>query len=89
MRRFGMDIGNHRSQPLTEELVRRADLIFTMTGSHLGRVLELVPSAADRCHRLAGDHDIADPIGGSVDDYAACAGHIESALKRRLAGILE
>jgi protein-tyrosine phosphatase len=88
MRRYGVDISDHRSRGLEEELIGQADHILTMTESHRRRVAELVPSAEDRCRLLAGDHEIDDPLGGSVEAYAACADDIEAALKNRLAEIL-
>jgi protein-tyrosine phosphatase len=88
MRRYGLDISDHRSQPLTPELIREADHVLTMTTSHRCRVLELAPSAEGRCRVLAAQGDIEDPIGGSVETYAACAARIETALKERLAELL-
>ncbi len=88
IRRHGMDISDHRSQPLRAELIRQADHILTMTKAHRRRVLEVDASAEAKCDLLANDEDIDDPIGGSVETYAACADRIESALKKRLAGIL-
>jgi protein-tyrosine phosphatase len=88
MKRRGIDLSDHRSQPLTAELIEQADLIYTMTESHRRAVLERVPSAEARCRLLAPDGDIRDPIGQSVEVYAACAQRIESALKGRLAEVL-
>ena len=31
---MGLDISDHQTQPLTEPLVRHADVIFTMTRAH-------------------------------------------------------
>lgn len=88
MRRYGLDLSDHRSQPLAAELIRQADHVLTMTETHRRRVLELVPSAQRRCRMLAGQGDIEDPIGGSVETYGACAARIESALRERLAEVL-
>ena len=83
MSRRGADLSGHRTQPLTAELIRQADHIYVMTRKHLDRVVEMVPSATDRCH-LLGDGDIHDPIGGSIDVYAECADRIEASLRARL-----
>ena len=40
------DLSNHFSQPVTNDLLRRADLIYTMTEAHREEVLELL--ARDR-----------------------------------------
>lgn len=37
----GLDLGSHRSSPLSGELLEWADLILTMAPAHLHRVLEL------------------------------------------------
>jgi protein-tyrosine-phosphatase len=34
MAESGMDLSSHETQPLTEQLARHADVIYTMTGSH-------------------------------------------------------
>ena len=44
----GIDISRVRSQPLTDELVERADFIFTMTRGHLEAVEMFFPEAADK-----------------------------------------
>ena len=44
----GLDLSEHETQPLTEPLVRHADLIFTMTRSHREAILAQWPSAAER-----------------------------------------
>ena len=83
MSRRGADLSGHRTQPLTAELIRQADHIYVMTEKHLERVVEIVPSAKDRC-RLLSDGDIHDPIGGSIEVYAECADRIEASLRARL-----
>lgn len=88
IQRYDMDLSDHRTRPLDADLIRQADHILTMTQTHRRRVLELVPTAEPRCRLLAGDHDIEDPIGGSVAVYAACAEQIESALKQKLTEVL-
>ena len=88
MRRRAIEISGHRSRPVTFEEIERADLIFTMTGSHRAAVLGLVPSAEARCRLVAGDDPIDDPIGQSTEVYEACARKIEAALKDRLNEVL-
>ncbi len=70
MGQLGMDLSQHETQPLTEPLVRYADLIFTMTESHRQAVLAQWPSAAERTKVLStSGGDISDPIGGPVERY--------------------
>ena len=44
----GLDLGGHETQPLTEPLVRHADVILTMTRSHREAIVAQWPSAAER-----------------------------------------
>ncbi len=80
----GIDMADHRSQPLTLDLTRKANHIFTMTAAHQAAVLSIDPTAGDRVTCLSPDGDIEDPFGGDVEDYARCAERIETALRKRL-----
>jgi len=81
---LGLDLSTHRSQPLTAQAVAEADQILTMTATHLAMVLQVAPEAADRAAVLDLDGDIADPFGGTLEDYRATAEQIKTALLRRL-----
>jgi protein-tyrosine phosphatase len=87
---MGGDLNQHRSQPLTYEMLTQADFVFTMTASHLYAL------------RAAGlDHvvppqllspegaDVADPLGGERAVYQACAHEILAHLQQRLPAILQ
>lgn len=72
----GLDLSAHSATRLTHEEVRTADLILTMSSSHLMRVMDL--GAGDRAAMLtsfAGESaegtsaSIPDPIGGSDEEY--------------------
>ena len=81
----GLDLRSHVTQPLTDALVRQADLILTMTQAHRQGLVAQWPSAADRTKVLAASGaDIADPIGGPVERYEHCAEQIDEALRARL-----
>jgi protein-tyrosine phosphatase len=82
---MGLDLTNHETQPLTEPLVRHADMIFTMTRSHRDAIVAQWPSAAERTSLLTLDGtDVCDPIGASTERYRCCANQIQAALKLRL-----
>lgn len=77
MREHGLDLGKHEAQPLTDQLVRHADLILTMTAGHWQNVVERWPHAAERTHMLLPEQvDVVDPIGRAVDAYRRCAEQI-------------
>ena len=84
LRREGVDISGHRSQPVSADLIRRADYIFAMTRGHLDMLQLLYPEAEQKMHALGGGSDIADPIGGTLRTYEACKDEIKAALGRVL-----
>ncbi len=85
MDELGLDLQGHETQPLTEPLVRHADVIYTMTGSHRDAIVAQWPSAADRTRLLSIDNsDICDPIGAPVACYRRCVGQINAELRMRL-----
>ena len=83
MQQRGLALDSHRAQPLTRELVNRADVIYTMTAAHREAVLDLAPHAADKTHQLDPDHDVTDPIGADDAVYQATADMIHAAISRR------
>jgi protein-tyrosine phosphatase len=77
----GLDLSRHEAQPLTDQLVRHADLILTMTNSHRDLVVGRWPEAAERTLPLLPEQtDVADPIGGTLDAYRRCADQIKTAV---------
>lgn len=83
LRTKGIDLSGHRSQPLSLEQVNRADYIFAMTGRQADNIRSMTAQAENRVVTV-DDQDIEDPIGGSEEEYVACANRIEAALRRRL-----
>ena len=86
MEESGLCLLSHRAATVSEELLDGATLVLTMTGSHRAILLSDYPSAGDRVYTLAeyvGDTaDVADPFGGSVEEYRACAAQIKDMLLR-------
>jgi protein-tyrosine phosphatase len=82
MHEQGLDLSQHEAQPLTDQLVRHADLILAMTAGHAQAIVQRWPSAADRTMLLLPDQsDIADPIGRAVDAYRHCADQIQKGVE--------
>jgi protein-tyrosine phosphatase len=79
-----IDISALRSQEVTAEMVTRADLILVMTESHLIGVTTDFPDAIGKTRLVSslagGSYDIADPVGGSVEDYRSTADELERLL---------
>jgi protein-tyrosine-phosphatase len=78
----GLDLIGHRSRPVTEDPLRRTDLVLTMTRHHLEA---LRPQAAAFGFRVElfdpEGRDVEDPFGGPTSVYEQCA--------RMLAGMAE
>lgn len=91
LQKEGIDISGIRSQPVTAELLRKADYIFTMTRDHLDMLLLLYPEMATKARLVrfadeakGGRPDVTDPIGGSRETYERCKEDIKRALPRVL-----
>jgi glycine hydroxymethyltransferase len=89
LKKEGVDISGIRSQPVSAELLERADYIFTMTRDHLDMLLLLFPEMEAKARLLrfddaakGGRADVTDPIGGSRDTYERCKSDIKRALPR-------
>lgn len=88
----GIDLTQHSSSIIDNDMIDSADLILTMTSSHKKRLLQMRPGAASKIHTLgeycdaAGKADIGDPFGGGIEIYMNCrdeiSKHIEILVKR-------
>jgi protein-tyrosine-phosphatase len=93
---IGLDLGGHRSQPLTSRLIEESDIILAMTPSHLARVEELggrekVILLGDFIEGPSRGEPIGDPFGGPLEEYAQVRDRISQAvhgLLARLSAIL-
>jgi tRNA threonylcarbamoyl adenosine modification protein (Sua5/YciO/YrdC/YwlC family) len=81
MNERGLDLSLHESQPLSDRLVRYADLIITMTRGHREAIVNHWPEAGPRTFVISRNRgDVADPIGGPADMYRKCAEQIDAYL---------
>jgi len=89
MRRWGLDLSKHRSRPVTPGLIEDADMVFVMAGHHRDSIRRVLPEATGKIELMdPPDHDIEDPVGGSGEDFAACADTIERCLRQVLPRLL-
>ena len=84
-----MDLGPHRAQTLTRDLVRDADLVLAMGPHHLERIEALGGGGkayllSDFASRGASMRAISDPIGMELDVYRATADELEAEIRRAL-----
>ena len=69
---------NHRSAPVTEEVVAAAAAVIAMTPSHAMQLMLSFPEAASKIRVMP--KPIADPFGGSLDVYRHCLTEIDEGL---------
>lgn len=78
LKKVGLDLSDHSSQPLTQELLDRAVAVFCMTESHRMMIevhFERVPQNLHLFREFLGathDTEIPDPFGGNFGEYEAC-----------------
>lgn len=86
LKKVGLDLQDHQSQPLSQDLVDQAFLVLCMTSTHK-LILESQLHSAPLPHiflfrewMLSGPGDISDPYGQSLEDYEACRDTIVEAI---------
>ncbi len=84
VKQLGAELSQHRSRPLTVELIHSADAIFTMGRAHAAAVTSLVPSAREKTTTLDPSGDIEDPIGGDQSLYSGLAKSLQKIIDKRI-----
>lgn len=80
---MGIDLAGHSASLLTEDMIKNADLILTMTEGHKRMVLVMDPSSSDKVWTLKefvgirGNIDILDPYGMDLNTYKKSAAEIK------------
>lgn len=78
LKKVGISLEEHASQPLTQEMLDRAVAVFCMTESHRAMIelhFERVPKNLHLFREFVGqngDTEIPDPFGGDFREYEAC-----------------
>lgn len=85
MRRWEIDLSQHRSRMVDDQVLADVDLVLTMTKRHKDHILSLRPDYAGRVFTLseyAGhEGDVADPFGGALPLYEETASHFAEQLQ--------
>jgi protein-tyrosine phosphatase len=73
-RRYGVDLGSHRSRVLTPAMLEQADAVFVCDRQNYRAIVAQHPRAGERVHFLGalfehGPLTITDPFGGSAAEY--------------------
>jgi len=93
MEDVGVDVSGHSSKSLTEELIRKADLILVMEKAHREDIISRAPFAAKKTFLLkkfgksayqinAHNADVSDPIGRPLEEYREIFQQIKEELER-------
>ncbi len=93
----GIDVAGHISQPVTPDLVRKADLILVMDRMHREVLIRRHPEAAPKTFLLqefdapgpVDDLDIPDPIGQPLGVYQRCLETIKAGVVRVVAWLAQ
>jgi len=82
-----IELPTHRSQLLTEALVREAQVIVALTRDHRDDILDRFPAASQKVFllrsfdpRSGDDKDVPDPIGSGLAVYRCCRDSIAAAI---------
>ena len=93
LRERGLNLDDHRSQPVTAELLGEFDLILVMEDRHRQFIQANYPQAADRVYLLTAivdqTHNIDDPVWGTEEAYHTTVKELEDLLDRGFKRILE
>lgn len=81
---LGSDLSNHRSRPLSVELIHQADMVLAMSRDHAAAVMSLVPSASEKVALLDPSGDIDDPIGSDLSVYRSLAGKMQGYIDQHI-----
>jgi protein-tyrosine phosphatase len=86
LKKVGLNISAHRSQPLTPEMVEQADVILVMTESHRAAISLMFDPSPENIYLLrefmpaAASREIVDPYGSALPAYEACRDEIVEAV---------
>jgi protein-tyrosine phosphatase len=84
LRKRGLDLSAHRARRLSPELIRAAEVIFTMTPSHAEAVMTMAPDEAHKVFPLDPRGVVPDPIGQPVEQYERTADRLSELIAARL-----
>jgi len=83
----GIDLRQHRSQRLNQQLLQWADIVLTMTENHRRQIIREYSSHADKVHTLAQFSqvkpiDIVDPFGAGPAAYRQSAHQLQMLIRQ-------
>ena len=82
----GLSLAGHRARQVDLDQIAASRIVLTMTRAHKEALLQLFPAAEDKIFTLAeytgGRIDVADPIGGTLQEYHTCADQLTKLIER-------
>ncbi len=75
MKELGVDINGRKSRNITDDMIKSADLVLTMSGSHKNALISVFGDSKKikTLSEFVGEAgDVPDPFGGSMDTYRQC-----------------
>ena len=90
---YGLDLSGHRSRPVTEELLRAAEWVLTMTPHQSQALRQTYPGLAERIRtvcEMSGDPDctIPDPYGLGMQAYQDTASRLVAYIEKIISRIV-
>ncbi len=93
LRQRGIDLAEHRSQPLSYPLLKQADIVLVMEEAHRRSIFYMAPEVLAKVYLLtemAGGHDdVADPFGGPLEGYVETADELAALIDNGLPKMLK
>jgi len=83
MKEFGIDISDHKTRKLDENMLEESDYVICMGKDHLNFLLNHFPKYKDKYLTLR-EKDITDPYKGSYELYRTVANDIEKGIQKFL-----
>jgi len=88
LRNRGVNLGEHRSRPITQDLMKEFNLVLTMETGQKEALQAAFPEHAAKVHLVTElieqKYDIADPVGGPLCDFEETALELEDILRTEL-----
>lgn len=94
LKKYDMELANHRAKGLKEYDIDENTLVLTMTQDQKRKVLQSYPNSVDAnvytIKEFAGETgDVVDPYGGSLVDYEECYKELARLVKKTVYKINE
>jgi protein-tyrosine-phosphatase len=93
LKKVGVDIAKHTSQPLTQEMLDEALIVLCMTETHRAMIQLQADPAPKNLHLFrefmptGSDREIADPFGGPLKLYELCRDELVEAVPSIIAHV--